>query len=394
MPPQHFIESIMLKYLKHASLTCLIVPAAISALLFAPKWAFLIPVAITLVNLVIDMGTPPDTEVPSYKHLWILDSWVYLYIPIIGLYFFSLFWLASPVDFLGFGKAVHDAIGVDVVRIKADAGLRGVLAGTFAVGYVLSSNHLYAHELVHRTSDRVAMIMGRWLLAMSGDAQFSISHVYAHHAHVGTAADSATARRGESVYRFFVRSSLGQYKESWNLEAARLRVKGYSAFSWRNRVLTGLSMSVAYGLFAYAAAGVTGVQIYLAIAVAAKFIFEVVNYIEHYGVVRVPGTPVMPRHSWDCNRRFASNALLNLARHADHHANAQKKYWQLHSHDTPLQLHYGYIATIIVAMIPAWWHRFAARQLIEWDDRSATPDERLLAKQANLLSRHTLFVKF
>ena len=149
--------------------------------------------------------------------------------------------------------------------------------------------------------------------------------MYAHHANVGTVLDAATARRGESVYRFFIRSTLGQYRESWAIEGQRLRSKGKPLVSLHNRVITGVLMSLVYGVLCYLAAGITGAVIYVVIAVTAKYLFETINYIEHYGVVRVPGTQVKPRHSWDCDTRLSSNALLNLARHADHHANAQKK---------------------------------------------------------------------
>jgi alkane 1-monooxygenase len=382
----------MYKYLKHSILTCFIVPAAAMTVLLAPQWAFFVPIMITLINVLGDVLTPPDRTVPKYSQLWILDAYVYLYFPIILFYVFSVIWLAAPTDLLGFGAAVKQLLGIDLLTTKAQAGWAGVVASTFAVGYVLSSNHLYAHELVHRTTDKLAMLVGRWLLAMGGDAQFSISHVYAHHANVGTVLDAATARRGESVYRFFIRSTLGQYRESWAIEGQRVRSKGKPLVSLHNRVITGLLMSLVYGVLCYLAAGITGAVIYVVIAVTAKYLFETINYIEHYGVVRVPGTQVKPRHSWDCDTRLSSNALLNLARHADHHANAQKKYWELQSQDTSLQLHYGYIGTIVMAMIPPWWHRFAAAQLIEWDRRSASAEEQVLAERANRDSGHPLFL--
>ncbi len=382
----------MYKYLKHSILTCIIVPCAILTVLLAPQWAFFVPVVITLVNMAGDNFTPPDRTNPDYSQLWILDSFVYLYVPIISFYLFSLLWLIAPNDFLGFSAAMSSLFPVDLLVIKKAAGLRGMVSGAFAVGYVLSSNHLYAHELVHRTTDKIAMLTGRYLLAMTGDAQFSISHVYCHHKNVGTHLDAATARRGESVYRFFIRSTLGQYQESWEVESQRLRNRELRIWSWHNRVLTGFAMTLAfYALWAYAA-GWLGVAIYTVVIINAKFLFETINYIEHYGVVRVPGTQVLPRHSWDCDARISSNALLNLSRHADHHANAQKRYWELETYDTSLQLHYGYISTIVVAMIPFWWHRFAAPQLIEWDRYSATPAEKQLAQQANLASGLPLFL--
>ncbi|MFZ6818805.1 alkane 1-monooxygenase [Undibacterium sp. Ji22W] len=383
----------MFKYLKHSILTCFIVPGAAVTVLLAPQWSFLVPIVITLINMLGDNFTSPDRSLPQYSQLWILDGFVYLYVPIVSFYMFALMWLISPGDFLGFSALIQAQIGIDLFHIKTAAGLRGLLSGTFAVGYVLSSNHLYAHELVHRTTDKLAMLTGRWLLAMTGDAQFSISHVYAHHVNVGTSLDAATARRGESVYRFFVRSTIGQYKESWDIERQRLVNRGVAIWSLHNRVLTGLLMTLALYVVWYLAAAWLGVLIYTLVIVNAKFLFETINYIEHYGVVRVPGTKVLPYHSWDCDARISSNALLNLSRHADHHANAHKRYWELETFDTSLQLHYGYISTIVVALIPFWWHRFAAPQLHQWDLHSASPEEKKLAQQANQASGLSLFTR-
>ncbi|WP_432719548.1 alkane 1-monooxygenase [Jeongeupia wiesaeckerbachi] len=382
----------MYKYFKHSYLTCFIVPSAVMTIFLAPQWAFLIPMVITSLNALVDNLTPPDRSVPEYSQHWILDAMVYLYVPIVSAYLFSLMWIVAPGDWLGLSATVSALVPVDLLAIKQEAGLRGLLASTFAVGYVLSSNHLYAHELVHRTTDRIAMLIGRWLLAMTGDAQFSISHVYSHHRNVGTSEDSATARRGESVYAFFIRSTLGQYRESWEVESQRLANSGKPLLSLHNRVLSGLAMTGFIYLLWYWAAGLIGIAVYTFVIVLAKFLFETVNYIEHYGVVRVPGTRVEPRHSWDCDSRMSSNALLNLSRHADHHANAHKRYWELETVDTSLQLSYGYIGTIVVAMVPFWWHRFAAPQLESWDRNSASPEEKILARQANQLSLNPVFM--
>ena len=51
-----------------------------------------------------------------------------------------------------------------------------------------------------------------------------------------------------------------------------------------------------------------------------KALLEVVNYMEHYGIVRDPARPVQPRHSWNTNRRISSWTLFNLTRHSHHHA--------------------------------------------------------------------------
>ena len=42
-----------------------------------------------------------------------------------------------------------------------------------------------------------------------------------------------------------------------------------------------------------------------------KALLEIVNYMEHYGMVRNLKTPVQPRHSWNTNKRISSWTMFN-----------------------------------------------------------------------------------
>ena len=168
----------------------------------------------------------------------------------------------------------------------------------YVAGLMMSTNHIVAHELVYRRSEPVAMAIGRWLLAMNGDAQFSISHVYGHHMNVATLADPATARRGENAYRFALRSAVGQYVEAIKIEGRRLQRNAQPIWSSHNRLLRGLAMTGALAVVAWLASGLPGLLLLLGSMLVSKFLFELVNYIQHYGLVRVPGKRVESRHSW------------------------------------------------------------------------------------------------
>ena len=89
------------------------------------------------------------------------------------------------------------------------------------------------------------MFVGRWLLALTLDAEFSIEHVYGHHRRLATPADPATARRGESFYTFLVRSVVGQTRSAFELERGRLQKLGHGTWSAHNRYLRGWVMSAA-----------------------------------------------------------------------------------------------------------------------------------------------------
>ena len=40
-------------------------------------------------------------------------------------------------------------------------------------------------------------------------------------------------------------------------------------------------------------------------------LLETINYIEHYGLVRLEGSPVRPRHSWNSNTFISSAFTFN-----------------------------------------------------------------------------------
>jgi alkane 1-monooxygenase len=255
----------------------------------------------------------------------------------------------------------------------------GVATGLL-IGFV---GRLTAHELTHRTWDPVSMFIGRWLLAFSFDTTFSIEHVYGHHRYIGTPKDPATAPRGRSVYSHIVLSTLRGNVSAWKIEADRLRKKRLPVVSWHNAVLRGHLMSAVLVAVAFAMGGVSAAAYFVVCALWGKALLEIVNYMEHYGIVRDPGLPVEPRHSWNTNRRVSSWTMFNLTRHSHHHAQGEVPYHQLRPYPNAPMMIGGYVTTIVVAMIPPLWHRWMTPKLLGWDRDFATDQERRLAASAN-----------
>ena len=86
-----------------------------------------------------------------------------------------------------------------------------------------------------------------------------------------------------------------------------------------------------------------GIAPYLVVQAIVGFsLLEVVNYMEHYGMLRqkvgVSGRKqryewVDPTHSWNSNN-IATNVLLyHLQRHSDHHANPTRRYQSLRDYE-------------------------------------------------------------
>jgi alkane 1-monooxygenase len=329
-----------------------------------------------LVFLMLDEFASDQTA-PGYRQTWFFNLLLYLNLPIlIALSIIYAFFLSEndPLGLIGVADAV---LGVDLEAQRQAATVPGLIAAGLAIALFYGAAGInVAHELVHRLDRPFDRTIGRWLLAFSLDTTFSIEHIYGHHINVGTDKDPATARRGEYIIPFIVRSTIGGIASAFELEAARLRRNGRSPWSLRNRALRGQFMSITYCVGFYWLAGWVGAVVFLSLALHGKAYLEAVNYIEHYGLVRVPGTKVAPRHSWDCYQTISTVFLYNLTRHSDHHVNARKPFWEQEVQAGAPRMPHGYMTMILAAFIPSLWNRITGPVLAVWDANSADAQER------------------
>jgi alkane 1-monooxygenase len=218
-----------------------------------------------------------------------------------------------------------------------------------------------AHELGHKRG-RAERWLSKVALAQTFYGHFYVEHNRGHHVQVATPEDPSSARLGESFWAFLPRTVCGGLASAWSLEAKRLRRLGRGTWSVHNDVLNAWAMSVA--LFAVLV-GAFGAAVVPWLAFQALFglsLLEVVNYIEHYGLLRqkTPGgryERCRPEHSWNSNH-IASNVLLyHLQRHSDHHAWPTRRYQALRHHDAAPQLPAGYPGMILLAYVPPLWRR-------------------------------------
>jgi NAD(P)H-flavin reductase/ferredoxin len=325
-----------------------------------------------------------DTRTPRFTRPWILTTQLWAALPLLVLIVFAAVWSVSAGDPLGFGALVRQLTGHDALAAR-DATTFGhhvsawVLTGLM-IGLV---GTITAHELTHRTWDPVSMAIGRWLLAFSFDTSFAIEHVYGHHRYVATLHDPATAPRGRNVYFHIVASTVKGNVSAWKIEAERLAKKKLSVFSIRNAFLRGHAMSALLLAGAWWMGGPLAAAFFTACALWGKSLLEIVNYMEHYGIVRDPSTPVESRHSWNTNRRISSWTMFNLNRHSHHHAQGEVPYQDLRPYPDAPRMIDGYLTTIIVALVPPLWHALMTPKVLAWDRDYATEAERRLAREAN-----------
>jgi alkane 1-monooxygenase len=241
---------------------------------------------------------------------------------------------------------------------------------TFNVGLVVGTIGInVAHELGHR-SHKGEQLLAQVLLLSALYMHFFIEHNRGHHKHVATPEDPATARLGEPIYAFWLRSVVGGWRNAWRLEAQRL---GAARWTWQNQMLRFQLIQLAYLVLVAWLLGPAVLGFALGIAIVGFLLLESVNYIEHYGLQRrkLPTgryEPVSPTHSWNSDHELGRIFLYELTRHSDHHYKATRKYQVLRHFDDSPQLPMGYPAAIVLALAPPLWF--------------AVMDERVAATQA------------
>jgi alkane 1-monooxygenase len=226
-----------------------------------------------------------------------------------------------------------------------------------------------AHELGHKRASSE-----RWLskvaLAQSGYGHFFIEHNRGHHVRVATPEDPASARLGESFYAFLPRTVAGSLRSAWELERVRLARLHSSPWTPRNDILNAWAMTVALYAVLVIAFGTVVLPYLLIQSVVGFCLLEVVNYLEHYGLLRGKREDgryerTRPEHSWNSNS-VASNVLLyHLQRHSDHHANPIRRYQALRHVEEAPQLPTGYAGMIVLAAVPPLWRRVMDHRVLE-----------------------------
>jgi alkane 1-monooxygenase len=295
----------------------------------------------------LDARNPPDAVIKALEQDRYYRWCTYLYLPIqyAGLIFACWLWSSGKLSTLeGIGLATTVAM------------VSGVAINT-------------AHELGHKRASSE-----RWLsrvaLAQSGYGHFFIEHNRGHHVRVATPEDPASSRLGESFWAFLPRTVIGSLRSAWELERVRLERLGTSPWTPRNDILTAWAMTVVLFGALTIIFGIVVLPFLLLQAVLGFSLLEVVNYLEHYGLLRQRREDgryerTRPEHSWNSNSAASNVLLYHLQRHSDHHANPLRRYQALRHVEEAPQLPTGYAGMIVLATIPPVWRRVMDHRVLE-----------------------------
>ncbi|WP_299223962.1 alkane 1-monooxygenase [uncultured Psychroserpens sp.] len=229
-----------------------------------------------------------------------------------------------------------------------------------SIGIVLGVNGInVAHELGHRQTTNERFI-GKALLLPALYMHFYIEHNFGHHLHAATPEDPATARYNQTLYSFWITSIFRQYSNAWRIQKKLLKNNNHHFLSINNDMLWYILVQVCYLAFVFFFFDYTGLVIAFLAAVIGFLLLETVNYIEHYGLIRLKSKSgryerVKEIHSWNSNHIIGRIVLYELTRHSDHHYKSSKKYQILDCHDDSPQMPYGYPTSMVLAMFPPLW---------------------------------------
>ena len=215
------------------------------------------------------------------------------------------------------------------------------------------------HELIHKAT-KSERWTGGLLMASVGYATFVPEHLYGHHRHVATPEDGSTAYLNEGAYHFIGRSLRTNFRRGFEIAAFRAKKQGHGAWSWGNEMVPLTLATLAMAAVSLLIGGWMGLLFFVGQGFLAICLLEVINYIEHYGLMRakLPNgryERVAPRHSWNANHVFTNNLLFQLQRHSDHHANGSRRYQTLRHFEEAPQLPFGYATAVVVALVPPLW---------------------------------------
>ena len=366
----------MFKYLRYIATPFLVT----MAIFFAAKGQYWIWVYEAIFFIIIiggDLVFGDDKSHPEFQKTKFLNFLLYLNLPLIYILVIVSIWMS--------GDSTLPSWGTSLLAARNNTTLLHLAGYVFVTGLLVgAAGTNVGHELTHRKKDRFDMFIGNWFLALTWDCAFAIEHVYGHHKYVATSEDPATAKRGQNPYLFIINSTIFSHRNAWVIEKERLKKNGHYQFSFQNRMLIGYGRSGLITLGAYLLSGWAGIIMFLLIAIGGKVMLEGVNYMEHYGLIREKGAPILPKHSWNTNKRVSSFLLYNLTRHSSHHENTSLEFWELKAYPNSPLMPGGYLSCVYLVLFAPWiYHRIMAPKLQNWDSNYANDNERALAKIQN-----------
>ena len=192
------------------------------------EWTLIIPMALSYFGVPLldyllgeDPSNPPEEAVSELED---------------DLYYRLLTWITVPLHYVAL-------IGALVFAMVADLSPLGWLILAMTAGLAGGVAVNTAHEMGHKRA-KIDQWLAKFALAVPFYGHFSVEPNFGHHKHVATPEDPASARVGESIYRFALREMPGGLIRAWGIEKNRLARRGRSFWSPHNEILQSYAISL------------------------------------------------------------------------------------------------------------------------------------------------------
>lgn len=315
-------------------------------------WVFATPIYAFILLPVLELIFPiyehnlDKNEVDTKLKNKLFDWLLYLNLPVVyGILLLGLLRVTTteiqPFEFIGLFVSTGIVLGVNGINV--------------------------GHELGHRQSTN-ERFLGKALLLPSLYMHFYIEHNFGHHLNAATKEDPATARYNQNVYSFWFTSTIRQYFSALKIQNKLLKNNDQGFFSVKNDMFWYLIIEASYLLTIFLFFGSYGLMFSVLSAIVGFTLLETVNYIEHYGLLRLKTNSgryerVKEIHSWNSNHVIGRLVLYELTRHSDHHYKSSKKYQILDCHEESPQMPFGYPTSMVMSLFPPLWFKVMNKRI-------------------------------
>ncbi len=223
----------------------------------------------------------------------------------------------------------------------------GLLAGCFSV--------TLSHELLHSTkiTDK---ILSTGLLLGTNIPHLAIDHVYGHHRVIGLKEDVTSAKLNQSFYHYFWSISIARFNEVF---FRRFALPGYAKKRIAKLALfMGLLQLSVWAIILLQPQGKHAFLFFIIQGFVAYLLYELINYIQHYGLVRAhKNEPIGQQHSWNCYHKYSNYILYFLPLHSLHHLSKPDRKQAVEDLKAGPKMPYLYFAMISLALVPPLWFK-------------------------------------
>lgn len=315
---------------------------------------WLVPIVWFALVPILDLVLARDYRGPNEAQAAQLDS---------QFYYSFLIDLAVPITY---GTLIYSAWALAGSNSSAVGFIGLGLSLGIVIGTLITISRAYA-----RCETRTEKVLAFLATAIVGFGHFRLAHTVAHQQACATPADPASARMGESLYKFLIRSLPGSIEQAWGIEQRRRAQSGRIKALVSNEIMQSLVFAAVLHGTIIATFGPRVIPVLL-IAVAFAWLFQTaIVYVQHYGLLREKrddGAYVKcsSHHAWNSAHAASSLVMFNATYHADAHAHPARRFQSMRVEDDAAELPFGFAAAIIVAAIPKLWFRSMDPAVTRW----------------------------